>query len=720
MNLLFGITLSAVLGCNPKAVIDYEYPLETTEPGDGDDPTDDGTDDDDDIDEDIDEGTGGDTDDDVDEDTDEDTDEDIDEEPTGPVDEDGDGYTADEDCDDADPDSFPGGEETDDGADNDCDGFTDEIDVCDGDVGGFAADYDTIQGAINGADDGATVVVCAGIYEENLELSNRRLTLVAPSGAQVTRVVSADGAGVVSISGGDVAIEGFTLQAGTAPYGGGVFCENADLALVSNRVLDNVALRDGGGIYASRCDLDASNNDISGNTAAAGGGGGVAVTGGVVHLLENEVYGNSALEGGGIHVTNGNQVTLEGNAIYENEATTTSEETYGTGSGGGGVLYRGDGDIIGNEIYDNTSGYNGGGLYILYESTTIEDNVFRGNYSGEDGAGAYANQPQGVWRGNVFEENTANDDAGGLRIYVGRVTVEDNEFIGNSAVDDAGGMKLSHSSNTIRNNTFTGNSAGDAGGGLELDNDTSDVSGCTFTDNTAARGAGLHTWRVEGRITISDSTFTGNEASGCGGAIEIDNNPYLTTLSHLWIEGNRALDGAGICTEIFDQEDEIDDIQYEASEVVVVNTVLTDNYASDDGGGLYLKASETRVVNVVIHDNRGDGSGGGIAVKEETAITVVNAVISDNTGAGIYQDSDGTITVSYSDVDGNTRDYDGSISDQTNSNGNVSEDPRFSDPGAGDFTLDVGSPCINAGDPGIDDADGSRSDMGAHGGPDGS
>ena len=46
-------------------------------------------------------------------------------------------------------------------------------------------------------------------------------------------------------------------------------------------------------------------------------------------------------------------------------------------------------------------------------------------------------------------------------------------------------------------------------------------------------------------------------------------------------------------------------------------------------------------------------------------------------------------------------------------------DPSFVDPAAGDFTLAAGSPAIDAGDPSILDANGSRSDMGAFGGPGG-
>lgn len=51
--------------------------------------------------------------------------------------------------------------------------------------------------------------------------------------------------------------------------------------------------------------------------------------------------------------------------------------------------------------------------------------------------------------------------------------------------------------------------------------------------------------------------------------------------------------------------------------------------------------------------------------------------------------------------------------------GNIFADPMFVDPENGDLHLQYGSPCIDAGDPTILDVDGSRSDIGAFGGPDG-
>ena len=70
-----------------------------------------------------------------------------------------------------------------------------------------------------------------------------------------------------------------------------------------------------------------------------------------------------------------------------------------------------------------------------------------------------------------------------------------------------------------------------------------------------------------------------------------------------------------------------------------------------------------------------------------------------------------TINISYSNIKGG---WEGE--------GNIDLNPLFVDPSNGDYSLQSGSPCIDAGNPSSEynDTDGSRNDMGAYGGPKGS
>lgn len=72
--------------------------------------------------------------------------------------------------------------------------------------------------------------------------------------------------------------------------------------------------------------------------------------------------------------------------------------------------------------------------------------------------------------------------------------------------------------------------------------------------------------------------------------------------------------------------------------------------------------------------------------------------------------------VSYNDISDNEQNYYlyGGASIDTSLGGNIYSDPMFV--GGGDYHLQYGSPCIDAGDPNIKDPDSSRSDIGCYGG----
>ena len=305
-------------------------------------------------------------------------------------------------------------------------------------------------------------------------------------------------------------------------------------------------------------------------------------------------------------------------------------------------------------IARNSSGYNGGGAFLQRVDADVIGNTIEDNTCGEDGAGIYFSVSSGTVSGNTIRGNQASDDAGGLRMFYGQTSILDNVFEGNSAGDDGGGAKVSHSEHTFSGNTFTDNVAGDAGGGLELDNDSSHVEDCTFEGNRARRGAGLHNWRTETRFTIEDSEFRGNEASDCGGGMSFDNSPYRISLRRLVFEGNTAVDGAAICTDlVYRDPDEVggQENYYQDTVLDLASLLFIDNAASDDGGALYFKAGVVDIRNITID---GGGGYGAIAVKG-SPVTMTSSIISDFDGFGmIVEDSDpsgvGTLDVSYSDI----------------------------------------------------------------------
>lgn len=95
------------------------------------------------------------------------------------------------------------------------------------------------------------------------------------------------------------------------------------------------------------------------------------------------------------------------------------------------------------------------------------------------------------------------------------------------------------------------------------------------------------------------------------------------------------------------------------------------------------------------------------------SIYVFNSVISGNNGYPLHIIGSTAYFADHCCAYGNTYN---SLSGE----GNLLVDPQFVDPVAGNYHLQPGSPCIDAGRPGTayEDCDGTRNDMGVYGGPD--
>jgi hypothetical protein len=644
--------------------------------------------------------------------------------PPPPIDGDGDGYTTETDCDDADDGVHPGADEVNDGIDDDCDGLVDEIDVCAGEFG----DYESIQSAIEAVDDGVVIAICPGTFHENLSIHGKLVTLVGTGGAKATVVDGGDRGSVLTVRAtpeGAAIVQGLTLQNGTSrTTGGGVLCETAQLELVDDVIRSNTA-PSGAGFSASDCDSVLTGNSFEENVATAsdgvGAGGGALISDSTVTLSGNQFTSNRAYEGGGLFVEDATGVVvIDGNSFRSNLAIDVDDLTTPLG---GGLFVSGNSPVTNNVFDSNESDYNGGGAYFYLSASEVRNNTVTGNDAGLDGGGFYVNQGTGDIAQNVFESNSATDDAGGLRVYYSTLTVEDNTFTDNTAEDDGGGLKLSHAVNTVTGNTFDGNSAGDAGGGIELDNETSQISDCVFMNNTAFRGAGLHAWRTGGTTeVIETSEFYDNAGVDCGGALSFDNLTYNITLRDLDIHDNTSGDGAALCLDLvwWDSDGDGDVDTWEPSHATLENLLIYDNVASDNAA-VYIKASTVHIANVTLDANTGAvGSAFAFKLEEETPATVslTNSIVSNHTSDEALYNVNSTVTVTYSDFYGNVANTYG-MDDPVGTSYNIGEDPLYSDAAAHDYHLESTSPCINAGNPGrsYTDADGSRADMGAYGGP---
>jgi hypothetical protein len=548
--------------------------------------------------------------------------------------------------------------------------------------------------------------------------------------------------------------------------GGGFAARDCVIDARDNALFLNTAAARGGGAFISTSKGSFANNESHSNQAQEGGGIAVVSAGGEEPSQRD--FASDALE-------------IRGNTFRDNSAETPRTIFYfGKESGGGGVWLRGDSPFVENLVIGNSSSVNGGGLYVAGGTVTIVDNEVLNNRTIEDGGGIFTNSCGGRIAGNRIIGNSTFDDAGGLRIFVGfNMTIENNNISFNSALDASGGVKLSHARNVFLNNVLEGNVA-DTAGGLELDNDSSLVSGCTFRANQARLGAGIHSKAAEGEIRIGDCLFDGNVASAYGGALHFEDDAHPVLLENIEARGNRAPRGGAIATNnarlhltdsllVGNQADDRGGALYFsgyeeelADEAVSIpihvttneedpklvelvrvelydnraplggavsavqdtwlqmsNAVAAENRADDGGGGLFLDSVNGFLSNAVVADNAAP-DGAGIRLAGSAGLTVVNTIIADNRkGAGVATDDAPPGVWQYNDVHGNADgDYAGTA-DLTGGDGNISEPPDFVDADGRDYRLRKKSACIDAGHPGkkYTDPDGTRSDMGVHGGP---
>ncbi len=270
----------------------------------------------------------------------------------------------------------------------------------------------SLKSALTTAEGGDRVFVAAGTYAgagPEVVLIDTSIELLggwdgSPSGAvtrdPVANATVLDGENtrrVVTISGGEPTIDGFTITRGN---GTGLTALTCGHVGAPNGC--------GGGIFVGHTRAVISGNTIIGNVAAAAS-------------LDPDRVGY----GGGISAYAAAGIEIRGNTIRGNTASTT-----GHGFGGGlSLVYCGGAIVEGNRIVDNAATLapgapgDGGGLAMHFIDTeaAVRRNVMRGN----------AAAPTLGWgRGTAiftwtvaaaFSRNYIDSDAGGQTVYLGQL-----------------------------------------------------------------------------------------------------------------------------------------------------------------------------------------------------------------------------------------------------------------------------------------------------------
>jgi hypothetical protein len=273
---------------------------------------------------------------------------------------------------------------------------------------------------------------------------------------------------------------------------------------------------------------------------------------------------------------------------------------------------------------------------------------------------------------------------------------------------------------TIADNTVNpggANTDGDhGGGGVFIDGsarltrtvvrDNTVVARCRNGNQCAVTGRGAGVYAKTGSVTIEGSAIIANHL-----------DVFALTSSLPAVLSAQALGGG---------------VDFAGTNLAVTNTVVSCNEVkagcSDpgfgscgrtvNGAGIYVATGVAQVLNTTVAHSTGNPIGGGnpraVTVAAGATLDVHNAIVYFNDAGEIG----GAATVEYSDID------DGGVSGQ----GNISVNPVFANQAgceSSDLNVVLGSPAIDAGDPGDAFADAclppslgtTRNDMGSRGGP---
>ena len=264
-----------------------------------------------------------------------------------------------------------------------------------GDVIYIPQDFPTIQEGIDAASDGFTIFVDDGIYPENLTISGKDIILQSINGAENCIIDAFSDDSVVIIQDSDDSeIRGFTIQNGSASYGGGGININGS-PLVEECIIQNNSATRGGGIFITGSPI-IENNIVQNNTVTVAGGG-IISYGGEMIINNNLISQNhSDAYGGGIHIEDSGEVIITSNEIKENSALAR---------GGGACFYaEGYGGTFNNNLVVNNISELASAIFFSFGNYTLISNTITNNSINEQGL-FFGDSSQAVLINNIIWNN---------------------------------------------------------------------------------------------------------------------------------------------------------------------------------------------------------------------------------------------------------------------------------------------------------------------------
>ncbi|MFH2094745.1 MAG: right-handed parallel beta-helix repeat-containing protein [Bacteroidota bacterium] len=275
-----------------------------------------------------------------------------------------------------------------------------------------------------------------------------------------------------------------------------------------------------------------------------------------------------------------------------------------------------------------------------------------------------------IWTDGLIDGFTVTGGNSEIPVKAGNSKATNPQDIINSNGAGAGaGILLFQAAPAVSNCIITGNSAGKAGGIYTMYTDTwpitsanpvNDITNCTIEGNHAQmRGAGMQC-DLATHPNLVKCKFLNNVCDAKGGGLYLDFGCSPSITNCLFAD-NTAMRAAGVGAD-------------GSSQPVLVNCTVTGNFCRDVGAGIYTgsygidmgSANIPVLVNCIVYDNETEWGG-----PADLRIWHVN-----------------TFDISFSDIGTGFTSF---------GTGNIQADPLFVNPGAGDYHLQAGSPCVDAG-----------------------
>ena len=387
------------------------------------------------------------------------------------------------------------------------------------------------------------------------------------------------------------------------------------------------------GSYSSSISISKNNFviDGQGHTIDANGLSRIfTVNGGYSNItFKNIVFKN------GYSSANGGAIDFEGTNL--NIINCTFESNIAGGSGGSIFVQYREGSVtnIYNSSFSQNTAKSGGALYFNNPSNqqhacyvNIENSNFTENSvdHGSLGGGAiYIHRSYETYiKSSIFRRNSALGLDGGAIRYSGTTTIVESEFYENTATH-GGAICFGQAVDlTIFDSIFVNNSASGEGGSIkarfvEMDN-------VEIINSTASKGGAI--FSRSGTATLQNIKIE-NASATQGGSIFVSTDVNNFAGSNIEITNSNAVEGGAIYSTT-------------GGSMSIMDSSI-DNASADYGGAIYVNQGRASITGTTVENSNASIEGGAIYVKSDNNVEIKDSLLKNNTapiGGAVYWSGD--------------------------------------------------------------------------------